>query len=159
MRYIIIVLVFVAIIIVQMTLVPLLSFGTFKPDLLAVLISIIGIKYGRSFGMINGFVLGLIFDLLSGGIIGLSSFSKTINGFIGGYFYDPDNTQEKMTGYKLLLVMFLCVSIDNFFYNFISGATLSVNLFDLIFEASLLPAFYSIIVVIPVIFFRERLEV
>jgi hypothetical protein len=61
--------------------------------------------------------------------------------------------------YKLLLVLLLCVTMDNFLYNFISGTGLQINFFELVLTASILPGIYSLVLSLPILFFRERLAI
>jgi rod shape-determining protein MreD len=159
LNYIIIGISFVVIIVFQNSVLPFFSFGTIKPDLLSILVMIVGVKYGKLFGMTNGFILGLVFDLFTGGTIGLSSFTKTLNGFVAGYWSQSDQNEERLPFYKLLLVLLLCVTMDNFLYNFISGTGLQINFFELVLTASILPGIYSLVLSLPILFFRERLAI
>lgn len=61
--------------------------GTHTPDLILILLIFISIKQGKIKGTSTGFTMGLIEDfILSVGYLGLSSLTKSITGFIMGYF-------------------------------------------------------------------------
>lgn len=107
--------------------------------------------------MFNGFAAGLIFDLLSGGIIGLSSFSKTINGFAAGSFYAEDK-KDGVSKLKIFFIIFLSVSLDSFFYTFFSGSVVSINLFELIIYHGILPGIYTTVLGSPVLLIIERIK-
>ena len=52
-----------------------------------------------------GFFIGLALDLLSGsdGMLGLSALTKTVAGFIAGYFYNENKTLQTLGSYRFLV--------------------------------------------------------
>lgn len=61
--------------------------GTHTPDLILILLIYIAIRNGKIKGTSTGFTFGLIKDLIvSVGFLGLTSLTKSITGFIMGYF-------------------------------------------------------------------------
>lgn len=63
------------------------AIGTHTPDLIIILLIYVSIKEGKIKGTFTGFTMGLIEDLVvSVGYLGLSSLTKSITGFIMGYF-------------------------------------------------------------------------
>src|SRR3954462_3522952 len=58
------------------------------PDLLVILTVFIAVREGQFTGEIAGFILGLLFDLISSDIIGTNALLKMLAGFIAGYFYN-----------------------------------------------------------------------
>lgn len=144
-------------VVLQLTVIPFFSFGTFRPDLLSVFVTIFALLSGRVQGMFAGFAIGLVFDLLSGGVIGLSSFAKTINGFAGGSFAVTDK-KNNISKIKLLLVMVFCATLDNFFYSFISGSYVTVNVIQLLVYHGIIPGLYTAVIGSPVLLVIERLS-
>jgi len=80
--------VFTAIIllIIQTTIFPRLSLGGVRPDL--ALLATVGYSLvaGRQKGMSFGFFLGLLQDVLSGGLLGTNGFIKGFVGYVVGVF-------------------------------------------------------------------------
>lgn len=70
----------------------LLIFGA-KPDIMLLLAVWIARREGQSVGTTAGFFIGLLMDLLHG-TMGLDSFSKTISGFVAGFFSNPDDLDK-----------------------------------------------------------------
>ena len=65
-----------------------------SPDVILVLVILFGFRYSRSFGGPLAFLLGLVQDVLSGGIVGLNALSKTVvfalTASMSGRFYFPN---------------------------------------------------------------------
>ena len=63
--------------------------GTHTPDLILILLIYVAIRNGKIKGTSTGFTFGLIEDLIvSVGFLGLSSLTKSVTGFIMGFFTD-----------------------------------------------------------------------
>jgi len=63
------------------------AIGNFTPDLFVILIIYIALNEGKVTGVLSGFTVGLIQDLVfSVGFLGLSSFTKSLSGFFVGFF-------------------------------------------------------------------------
>ncbi len=77
-------LVFLAALIVQSTVVKYLEIVHWRPDLLLIILVMYAVQYGRKLGSTAGFLVGVSSDLISGGLLGLGALSKTITGFIAG---------------------------------------------------------------------------
>ncbi len=61
--------------------------GTHTPDLILILLIYVAIRNGKIKGTSTGFTFGLIKDLIvSVGFLGLSSLTKSVTGFIMGFF-------------------------------------------------------------------------
>jgi len=75
----------VTVFIVQFYLAELMSIKMVRPDFISIFILYTSIKYGRFFGIIAGFTLGLLTDLSGvGSLFGLSSLSYSFIGYIAG---------------------------------------------------------------------------
>lgn len=63
------------------------AIGNFTPDLFVILIIYIALNEGKVTGILSGFTVGLMQDLVfSVGFLGLSSFTKSLSGFFVGFF-------------------------------------------------------------------------
>lgn len=89
------------------------------PDLLVILTVFIALREGQFTGQIAGFVLGLTFDLISSDIIGTNALSKTLAGFVAGYFYNEQlSLQESVGSFKFLGVVAIAALVHNVVYYF-----------------------------------------
>jgi rod shape-determining protein MreD len=100
------------------TLVRFFAISEIVPDILLVWIVYIAIREGQVAGMTAGFLLGLLVDLLSGpdGMMGLSALSKTIAGFLGGYFYNENKTLQTLGGYQFIVAIGVVSLVHNVIY-------------------------------------------
>ncbi len=157
MNRVYLILTFIVLAVIQLTVIPFFTFGSFHPDLISVFVTVFAVLYGRVSGMIGGFLAGLLLDLMSGGIIGLSSFSKTINGFVAGSF-SPGDKKDGLSKVKLFFIILLCSTMDSFFYTFLSGSFVSIGFFELVLYHGILPGLYTAIIGSPVLIVIERLK-
>lgn len=145
-------LVFSVFISLQTVLVPLISVGSFSPDFLLIFVVYLGVMRGHIWGSTAGFITGLLFDLISGYLLGSSAFSKTLSGFVAGYFYNEIKSVQIIKSVSFVLIVFLC-SLINFsafavFTGFDSVSSLPVLLFD----QALPPAVYTSLITLIYIF-------
>lgn len=78
--------IFIAGIIVQSTFTQLIAIHDIRPDILIIILTFYGVQFGQLRSTIMGFTVGLFQDLLSGGLLGRSSLTKSIAGFIVGFY-------------------------------------------------------------------------
>lgn len=71
-------------VLLQMALARFTVGGTWAFDLVLVAVVFVGLQWGPTAGMIGGTIGGLLQDLLSGGIVGVSGLAKTPVGFVAG---------------------------------------------------------------------------
>jgi len=148
-------LIFFALLSAQLYIVPFISIGFISPNLLILLLVFIALKVGQIRGTLIGFLIGLIFDFVSGGVVGSGMFAYTISGFTAGYFFDENNIGEDISFTKLLGIIFLVSLVNNFFYT-ILGASEVMNMSIIFFEQSLFSAIYTALISIPLIVLRRR---
>ena len=55
-----------------------------RPDAMLLVTLYIGMRRGSEGGLITGFILGLLQDILSGGLLGANSLSKGLSGYLTG---------------------------------------------------------------------------
>jgi len=115
----------------QTTLVPHLAIGTIIPDLLLIWIVYLGISRGHVPAMTAGFFLGLLMDTLAGddGMLGLSSLTKTVAGFLAGYTFNENKILQILSGYQFLLILAAASLVHDllYFLIFLQGADLAWN--------------------------------
>lgn len=77
--------------IVQQQLVSAMTLFGALPDVVTVFIAFLAIRYGQIQGTTYGFVAGLVTGIL-GGNAGIETLSRTIEGFVAGYFHIPGDS-------------------------------------------------------------------
>lgn len=144
--YLISLLIFIPLIVFQMTVIPLISIQGIIPDLILILLLFYTFKEGQMYGTVMGFVFGVSFDLISGGVLGSAAFAKTLAGFIGGYFYNENTAQTYLTSYRFSLVVLLCAVIDSTLFAFFSGSDFDYSMTIMFLRQGLIPAVYTAVV-------------
>ncbi|MEE9241499.1 MAG: rod shape-determining protein MreD [bacterium] len=89
-----------------------------RPDALLLVTLYIGIKRGGESGLVTGFFLGLLKDILSGGLLGANALSKGLLGFLTGKVV---RNIARGNWVFLASIGFFATAIDSFLW-----ATLSV---------------------------------
>ena len=148
-------LLFIPLLVMQLTIVPLISIDFISPDLILILLVYFTLLNGQLYGTIAGAAFGLLFDLFSGGLIGGSMFSKTVAGFVAGYFYNENKVDSNVNSINFTYIVFFSAFIDSFLYGIFSGVESSSILF-LLFDKGLLPAVYTAIISIIVIVVKPK---
>lgn len=156
-EYIIPVLIFFPVLVIQTTIIPLVSIAGVLPDLILVLLVFYSIRTGHIYGAVLGFIFGFFFDLITGSLLGSAMISKTLVGFIAGYFSNENKRDLYLHSYPFVLIVLLCSVIDSIVYAFFSDTELGRNFLLLFFEQGMLPGLYtSIISLIVLIFMPKR---
>lgn len=81
-------------ILLQITLLDLLSIKGVRPDLIVLFVAGRALSRGPTVGVMWGFGMGLILDAVSGGQFGLGAFAYTLTGFISGQFSSEKGTSR-----------------------------------------------------------------
>ena len=152
-QFIISILLFIPVLIVQTTIVPLAEINGIVPDLILILLVFYTLKNGQIYGTILGFVYGFLFDLITGSLLGSAMLSKTLSGFVTGYFYNENKKVVYLKTYLFALVVLLAASIDSFIFSFFSAIDFSSNILIMIFEQGIFPGFYTAVISLVVIIF------
>lgn len=145
---------FIPVAFIQVTFASMLSFDNITPDFVVILLVLFTLKRGQFNGTVLGFSYGLLFDLISGGLIGSAAFSKTVSGFIAGYFYN-EHEEEENTLVKTSLIILLCSSVDSLLYT-ILGAAEIIDLGTLFLFQSILSAVFTMAISIPILIIKPE---
>ena len=70
--------------ILQLSFVPMISIGAWRPDLIVLVTIFIGLRFGVSAGTVAGFLLGVLQDSFSPIPVGISALANTVVGFLAG---------------------------------------------------------------------------
>ncbi len=152
-RYIFPLLLFIPLLILQTTVIPLFAFYNATPDLILILLVYYSILYGQVYGTVLGFVFGFLFDLITGSLLGSAMLSKTLAGFIAGYFSNENKREIYAGTYVFSFIVLLCSIVESIVYSFFSTAELQRNFLLLFFEQGFLPGLYTAVVSIMIIVF------
>jgi len=139
-------LLFIPLLILQTTVIPLFSFYNAIPDLILILLVFYAINYGQLYGTVLGFVYGFLFDLITGSLLGSAMLSKTMSGFIAGYFSNENKRDIYLKSYMFSIIVLLCSIVDSIVYSFFSSADLQRNFLLLFFEQGFLPGLYTAVI-------------
>src|SRR5690606_30471375 len=126
-RFILPIIIFIPLLILQTTVIPLFAVYNAIPDLVLILLVFYAISYGQIFGTVLGFVFGFLFDLITGSLLGSAMLSKTMSGFIAGYFSNENKRDIYLRSYIFSFIVFLCAVVDSIVYSFFSSAELQRN--------------------------------
>lgn len=156
LNYIISIIIFIPILIIQTTVVPLISVGEVVPDLILILLVYYSITEGQIYGTILGFVYGFCFDLITGSLLGSTIIAKTVAGFVAGYFSSENKIDIYLMFFNFGLIVFLAALIDQIIYSFFSAFDISSNIFLIFFQNAFLPAFYTALLSMIIIIFIPK---
>lgn len=141
----------IPVLILQMILVPFLSFNGINPDLILILLVFYTIKNNQLYGTITGFIIGGICDLAFGTILGSTMIAKTFSGFISGYFSSENKRDSYLTPLNFSLIIFLVGIIDNSIFSFFSSFDLSENFISSLATNTIMSSVYTAIISIFII--------
>jgi rod shape-determining protein MreD len=154
--YILPIIFFFLLLILQTTVVNFISINGIVPDLILILLVFYSIKNNQIFGMILGFIFGFLFDLITGSLLGSSIISKTICGFTAGYFSNENKREFYLNSYAFPLVVLLCGIIDSVVYSFFSSSNLNSSFMFLMMQQGIFPGIYTSGISLIVLFFRPK---
>ena len=105
----------------QFYLAEFLSINMIRPDFMTIFILYTAIKFGRFYGVIAGFILGLFTDLAGvGSYFGLSSLTFSLTGYLTGYLKDQYNRliplYFHLTWIGIIFLQFLIYSFVRYQY-------------------------------------------
>jgi len=91
-----------AILFIQITMVPLISIEKIAPDLVIIFVVYMALRNGQIVGTVAGFISGLLMDL-------------TVE-FISGYFYSEAKIEANIGTLRFFGIVILCSAVDNLVY-------------------------------------------
>jgi len=139
-------------IVVQANLPDIISIRGIAPDLLLIFIVYLAVKEGQMYVLPWGFFLGLVLDLSTGTVIGLSALSKTVAAFTAGFFYSENKIAMILGTYRFLLFVLIAAFIHNAIYFAVFTLGTDIGFFGAVFGVGLASALFSTtIAVIPML--------
>lgn len=127
----------------QTTIVSFTSIANIIPDVMLIWIVYIAITQGQIPATVYGFAIGLTLDLVSGQFLGLSALSKTIAGFLAGYFYHENKMDINLANYQFLIFVGTASFAHNLVYFTIFTQGSEVDWFTAVFRFGLFSTLYT----------------
>ncbi|WP_408954914.1 rod shape-determining protein MreD [Natroniella sp. ANB-PHB2] len=99
--------------------------GQITPDFLLIVVMILSINYGKTAGGIAGFLAGFLQDLFSGGLFGINIISKTLVGFLVGFFkkkvyQDSFSLPPLILFFATVINQVLVILFTNYLFSFVT---------------------------------------
>ena len=150
-------LVAILLLLLQTTFIPYVSIWGYLPDIFIPWLIYIALRRGQIEATVSGFAVGLLQDLVTTKFLGLAALSKTVCGFVAGYFFNENQIEQTLGSYRYVLIVLMCSFIHNvaYFLIFFQGVEGSVLL--LMVQASIATTLYTgVISVLPMFGFSQR---
>lgn len=154
--YILAIILFFPLLIIQSTIIPLISIAGIIPDLILILLVYFTLRLGQIHGTILGFVYGFLLDLITGNIFGSAMIAKTISGFVAGYFYNENKLDIYFKSVLFSLIVLLSATIDSFIFSFFSSVELEKSIALRFFEQGIFPGIYTAVISLVLVMFHPR---
>jgi len=150
-------LVALGLLLLQTTFLPFLSVGSYLPDIFLIWIVYIAISRGQVEATITGFVAGLMQDAVTIQLFGLMALTKTIAGFIAGYFYNDNITAQTLGSYRFVLIVLLASFVHNIFFFGIFLQGIQDSVFLTMIEFSIASSLYTgVLALLPMFTFVRK---
>lgn len=114
-----------------------------QPDLILLLLFFFGLRYSQIHSTLTGFSAGLMFDLISGSIFGLSALTKTVAGFMMG-FLPREHKVQKISHF--ILMLFTIVFAHDLIFNAVYVINTEINYWRLILLHALPSSLYTVFI-------------
>jgi rod shape-determining protein MreD len=105
-----------AILLLQTLFLPFVSLAGFLPDLFLPWIVYVALRRGQLEATVLGFAVGVLQDAAAAQFFGLAALAKTIAGFLAGYFFNENTTEQTLGSYRYLLIIAFCSLAHNLVY-------------------------------------------
>ena len=145
-------------IIIQKSLIWLIAVTSYEitPDIVLIGLVFVSMKKGKIAGSAGGFISGLILDFLSFSFLGLMALSKTVAGFIAGFFNNESKLDRYLSSYIFVLIVFFCSLINNLLYFMIYFQGTMLAPADILVRYVLPSAVYTSFLSIPAVIFNRK---
>lgn len=150
-------LVALGLLLLQTTFLPFLSVGGILPDIFLIWIVYVAITRGQLEATITGFLAGLMQDAVTIQFFGLMAMTKTIAGFIAGYFFNDNITEQTLGSYRFVLIVLLASFVHNLFFYGIFLQGIQDSVFLNMIEFSIASSLYTgVLALLPMFTFVRK---
>jgi rod shape-determining protein MreD len=146
-------------IIIQKTLISLIDVTSYKitPDIVLIGLVYVSIKKGKITGSVSGFAAGLILDILSFSFLGLMALSKSVGGFVAGFFNVENKIERYLNSYVFIIIVATASLFSNIIYFTIYFQGTNLIFTDVLLRYVLPTTVYTALFsVFPVIFAKRK---
>lgn len=150
-------LIVIGLLLLQTVFIPLISLSGYLPDLFLIWLVYTALRRGQIEATISGFAVGLLQDTVTIKFFGLAAFSKTIAGFVAGYFFNENTVEQTLGSYRFVLMVLLCAFIHDLVYFTIFFQGSEGSIFFTTIEMSIgMTLFTGVISVLPMFAFSRK---
>jgi rod shape-determining protein MreD len=141
----------------QTTFLPFISLSGYLPDLFILYLVYIALRRGQIEATVSGFIIGLLQDIITTHFFGLATLSKTIAGFVAGYFFNENTAEQTLGSYRYVLLVALCSVVHNLIYFVFFFQGNSSSLVYSTIESTIGMTLYTCVLsVLPMFFFSRK---
>ena len=145
--------------VLHVTILRWVAVENITPDLLIILVVIIALREGQFSGTIAGFLAGLLLDVVSKDVLGTNAMSKTIAGFVAGYFYKEGFAREVIGNYRFVAIVAVSTFVHNLLYFFFYVKPMEVSFIGFFTKFGVATTLYTTVVaVFPMLYMNRRKE-
>ena len=129
------------------------------PDILLIWIVYLAIRRGQLAGTVAGFAIGLLLDLSSGeaSMLGLAALTKSIGGFVAGYFFNENRMFQILGSYKFVVAVGVIALVHNTLYFLIFLQGTSIVMWDILLQYALPASLYTaLLALLPMFIFARK---
>jgi len=147
----------IGLLLLQTTFLPFIALGGYLPDIFMLYLVYIALKRGQIEATISGFIIGLLQDIITTQFFGLAALSKTIAGFVAGYFFNENTAEQTLGSYRYVLLIAFCSVVHNLIYFTILLQGNTGPIFFTTTESALGTTLYTCVIsVLPMFFFSRK---
>ncbi|HPU23364.1 MAG TPA: rod shape-determining protein MreD [Candidatus Kapabacteria bacterium] len=117
-RYIVYAILALLLMLVELLFIDIIAIESVTPDLLLILCVWITLAEGQFVGLFFAFGIGLIFDVISGDVIGTNALAKLVASYVAGFFHKERNIKSNLNTLRFTLVVLVSAFIHNIIYFF-----------------------------------------
>lgn len=142
-RHLFYILLALILLIVQSVLAPYLAIFSVTPEFLMILGVWIVLSEGQLTGILYGFAIGLLYDLLTFQPLGTDALARMTALFLVGFFADETKTQKNLYSFSFFLFLFFGATIHALLLQILSQLTLQPEIFQWLLTHALSRALYT----------------
>lgn len=117
-RYVIYGIIALILTLIELLFLNIIAIENITPDLLLILCIWITLAEGQFIGLFAAFAIGLMFDIVSGDVVGTNALAKLVAAYVAGFFHKERNTKANLNTFRFVLVVLITTFIHNLIYFF-----------------------------------------
>ncbi len=142
---------------IQISALHVFGMNQFVPNLFVAALIPSSLLFGPIYGLLSGFIGGIIIDIVTGYGLGLSAIPFCIGGFLAGIFKEYINSENYMSSILFCMITLVIYDLFMFLALYFSRSVIVVNL-SLIFQSMLVILLTSGITVLDYLWLHKTNE-